>query len=203
MKNLLKAAAILMVIVMVWSFITAVLAEENPELIAAVEVSAPVASAEAAPAADPAPVVEAAPISEAAPAGAETPVAETAPKPEKSAASELPAVDDDMQPPDDAAALAQTDEIIEDVPISEDLAVDLSNAYVIISCANGSNVRLGETVTLVAQVFGLGGVAYSMQWQYQCGGEWHDVGGANGDTYSYTLTENNTAYAWRLALTIG
>ncbi len=193
MKNLLKASAMVMVIVLVWPFVTAVLAEENPEQIASVEVpvtSAPLAAPVAAQASEPAPDAEKAPAAEVAPAS------------ENSGASDLPPVVDAAQAPEETVAPAGEEEINEDAPASEDLGVDLSNASVIITCMNGSHVKLGDTVTLVAQVIGLDGVAYSMQWQYQCGGAWHDVGGANGDTYSYTFSEKNSGYAWRLVLTI-
>ena len=191
MKKLLKAVTIILVMAMSWSSISAVLAEESTEQ--SVHTEAPVVSEPTLP-----PIVVEEPT--------KAPSVEATSAPDDTSVSEEPVVLENTETPEETAApddsQVNAEEIIRETPVNEELAVDLSNVYIIIKCVNGANVKLGDTVTLVAEISGLDGIAYSMQWQYQNGGTWHDMSGANEATYRYTVSEKNADYTWRLALTV-
>lgn len=194
MKKLNKAVAMILTMAMVCSFASAVLAEETVEQVVVVEAPAPV-QPEAPVVSEPA----------AEPASVETP-AETTVVPETTAAPEATAVPEETVTPEATVApedtAAPTEEIAPEALPTEESAIDLSNVSITVKCLNGSSAKLGDTITLSAEVSGLDGVAYTMQWQYLVGGEWHDQSGANSSTCQFTLTEENAGYAWRLALTI-
>lgn len=57
----------------------------------------------------------------------------------------------------------------------------------------GSNVRWHSVVSNAKE-----GSAITYQWQYQDAEGWHDIPGANGDTYSFTIDETNAGYYWRV-----
>lgn len=56
----------------------------------------------------------------------------------------------------------------------------------------------GAKITLTAHLTGFEGKQYKLQWQYSDGGDWKNVEGANGLTYTYSLDEKTTTYKWRV-----
>ncbi len=188
MKKLNKAVAMILTMAMVCTFASAVLAEETVEQVVVVEAPAPVQTE--------APVVS---ESAAEPAAVETPAVETV-APETTATPEATVAPEETVAPE--ATVAPTEEVAPEALPTEESAIDLSNVSIAVKCLNGSSAKLGDTITLSAEITGLDGVAYSMQWQYLAGGEWHDLSGANSTTCQFTLTQENAGYAWRLALTI-
>lgn len=63
--------------------------------------------------------------------------------------------------------------------------------------------RLGGTARFTADVSGLEGYEYSMQWQWSEDSEnWHDVEGETGDQMLQVITEENSAYFWRINVTV-
>ena len=227
MKKLCKAVAMILVMAIALLSVSAVLAEETasqPIVVDAPVVSAPepepvvVEAPKPAPAAAEtvAPVENAtpeataeteatpAPTESAAPEASETPVESATPEasttPETSVAPQE-STDPEASLVPEASETPVAETTVEPLP-TEEPGIDLSNVTINIRCLNGSEARVGDTITLVAEISGLDGVAYGMQWQYQSGGEWHDMGGANDATYQYTLTEKNASYAWRMALTV-
>ncbi len=90
----------------------------------------------------------------------------------------------------------------EALPTEEPLP-DLSGVIIALHYLSGSDVSLGDTVMMSAEITGLDGMAYTIQWQYLTGGVWHDLSGANGNTCQFTLTMDSATYAWRVVLTVG
>lgn len=166
------------------------------------------------------PAEAAAPAQPTAPAETQTPASEPSPTPVTGEAEETPSPEATDTPTDpcvtattdapsdpDATAepeatLAPEEDILPDAAAGEELLPDMSNITIRVVCLNSGSVRLGDTITLSAQITGLDGFGYTLQWQYLSGGEWHDQSGANGATYSFTLTQENARYQWRVVLTI-
>ena len=216
MKMLKKAVAMILTVTMVGTFAFVALAEENVEQPAAPVAAEPAREAAPvesqtktavveSPEVTPAPDATEAPQTEPA-APEETPSPEVTATPEETPSPEVTAAPEDTAAPEETTEATEepipTEEIAEEVPAGEEVAADLSNITVTIRCLNGSHAQVGDTITLVAEVSGADGVAYTMQWQYSNGGEWHDVGGANGSSYSYTLDEQNANDTWRMAISI-
>ena len=62
-------------------------------------------------------------------------------------------------------------------------------------------VYYGDTITLHSALNGYDGVEATLQWMCDRGNGWEDVGGANSADYSFTLTEENVDWLWRLDVT--
>ena len=206
MKVFTKVVAMILTMTMVAAFAFAALAEENTQQPAVTVVTEPVqapvpVASQSEPAdvdttdATPAPAATEAPEATAAAPG------ETA-APVETVAPEATATPEETAAPEATEEPAPTEEPLPEELPSEEPAIDLSNLTVTIQCLNGSHAQMGDTITLAAEVSGTNGAAYTMQWQYMSGGEWHDISGANGSSYSYTLNEKNATYAWRMAITV-
>ena len=218
MMKLMKAVAMILVLVMAWSSVSAVLAEENAEQAAQTE-----APEVHEPAPEPEPIVVEAPkpeppapapeapkdnaVSAQNEAPAETAAPDASGAPQETAAPDNSQVPETTTTPVDAQPTATPEatdtEIIAQALPTEESALDLSNVSITIHCLNGTEAKLGDDVTLSAKITGLDGVEYSVTWQYQSGGQWHNASGSHGNTYRYTLSEKNANYNWRLALSIG
>ncbi|MEG0901735.1 MAG: hypothetical protein RSG96_06420 [Clostridia bacterium] len=73
-----------------------------------------------------------------------------------------------------------------------------------ITSANGS-FELGDRVELRALLSGFDGMSYTLRWEY-CDterDEWKTASGSNsGETYAFTLDEENASWAWRVRVDI-
>ncbi|NLI22164.1 MAG: hypothetical protein GX418_11550 [Clostridiales bacterium] len=66
-----------------------------------------------------------------------------------------------------------------------------------------AQLQLGDTVTLVATLYGYENVSVALQWQYtRDGSNWYDAAGATALTYAFAVSEETAGTAWRLAVTV-
>jgi len=86
--------------------------------------------------------------------------------------------------------------------VAETGTPDLSSVSISTQCVTNGTLQYGDSITVVAQITGLDGIAYGMQWQYFNGTEWQNQAGANDSSYSFTLTKTNANYLWRMAVTV-
>ena len=62
----------------------------------------------------------------------------------------------------------------------------------------GKAGRVGDRITLTAELSGFENKEYTLRWQYSTDLEnWTYVPNANDITYTYTLDETTTHYTWR------
>lgn len=100
------------------------------------------------------------------------------------------------------------DAIVEEVDIilDEEQIVPQAEEYeperhvsIRVSCAD--KVSLGDTVMLYAILEGYEGVDYYLQWQIsKDNNNWRDISGANSEKYTITVTEENCADYFRVAV---
>lgn len=152
-----------------------------------------------------------APADSETPANSETPavseppaVSETPADSETPAVSETPEATETPAPSEDPLATDTPEASLEptETPVPEVPALDLSNVSINTYCMTGGAVRYGDVITVVAEISGLDGVSYGMQWQYFDGGSWNDVSGAHDSSYSFALSKTNATYQWRMVVTI-
>lgn len=202
MRMLAKTLSLLLAVAVALTFACGAFAEEAAtlpaEAAAPAQPAAPAETQTVASEPSPAPEAEATPSPEATqvPEATDAPADPAAPE-----ATETPAAPEATEDPE--ATQAPEEDILPDAAAGEESQPDLSNVSIHVMCLNSGRVRLGDTITLSAQISGLlDGIGYTMQWQYLSGGEWHDQSGANDATYSFILTRENASYQWRLVLTI-
>ena len=66
-----------------------------------------------------------------------------------------------------------------------------------------AQLQMGDTVTLVATLYGYENVSIALQWQYtRDGSNWYNAAGATGLTYAFAVSEETAGTAWRLAVTV-
>lgn len=111
------------------------------------------------------------------------------------------------QPAETAATEAEatptaTVEASQEPLVNEISAPDLSNVSITTHFVANGTLQYGDSITVAAQIAGLDGIAYGMQWQYFDGTEWQDQAGANDSSYSFTLTTTNAIYLWRMVVTV-
>ena len=97
-------------------------------------------------------------------------------------------------PGDSAEASVGTTEYVR-IPETPDRSVEISTEFV-----GGSFAGFGTEVKLTANLFGYEEVTPFFQWQYSSdnGGSWTNVEGANEQTYTFEITEENYTYSWRV-----
>ena len=154
------------------------------------------------------PVVEATeePVVEAT----EEPVVETTEEPVVEATEE-PAVEPTEEPTEEPVVEPTEEPTVEDMPVVDDMPVVEDEPIVeetpvpgvegeveIYLVADG-DIYIGDTVKLVAEVEGYT-LAYTLQWQYNDGSDWKDVEGETDDELEIEVTEENAAWAWRIAV---
>lgn len=123
---------------------------------------------------------------------------------EQPAATQVPAVTEQPAVVADAEATpAATEEVAPEATAGGETAPDLSNVSITTKCITSGILTYGDTITVIAQIAGLDGVTYGMQWQYFDGTEWKDQAGANDSSCSFTLSETNANYLWRMVITVG
>ena len=68
---------------------------------------------------------------------------------------------------------------------------------------SGKTLHLGDQVTLIARLKGYSKTDYRIQCQYsKDNSSWHDISGANGTSYTFTLNENNYDNYWHVKVTV-
>ena len=100
---------------------------------------------------------------------------------------------------------APTDELAEATPEPTDTpapVLDVSQVSIDVRCVSAAEVRFGDTITVIAEVHGLEGIPYTLQWQYGNGSEWHNQDGATTGSYSFALSKTNACYQWRVVVTV-
>src|SRR5690606_32318861 len=65
-------------------------------------------------------------------------------------------------------------------------------------------VEIGDTIRLTAKLEGYEGLVYTLNWQNSLSGQgdWQNIAGAEGESYSFTLDEANYTWFWRVAVEI-
>lgn len=129
-------------------------------------------------------VVETASV-EVVPAAEETVAEETAA--EETAAEETVA-DDEIA--DETAS--------DEVPAEESAPICFEGSVEIVM--ENDEVWLGDVVVLKAIIANPNGAAYSLQWQVDDGAGWKDLSGETSDSLSFTVTEQNAEYAYRVVV---
>ena len=67
----------------------------------------------------------------------------------------------------------------------------------------GDTVAYGDEIELYAVLNGYEGTSYSLQWQVSSdNANWANISGANGSEYDVTVSEDNAANYYRVAVTI-
>ena len=67
----------------------------------------------------------------------------------------------------------------------------------------GDTVSYGDEIELYAVLNGYEGTSYSLQWQVSSdNANWANISGANSDEYDVTVSEDNAANYYRVAVTI-
>ena len=67
----------------------------------------------------------------------------------------------------------------------------------------GDTVSYGDEIELYAVLNGYEGTSYSLQWQVSSdNANWANISGANGSEYDVTVSEDNAANYYRVAVTI-
>ena len=67
----------------------------------------------------------------------------------------------------------------------------------------GETVAYGDEIELYAVLNGYEGTSYSLQWQVSSdNANWANISGANSDEYDVTVSEDNAANYYRVAVTI-
>lgn len=165
------------------------------------------------PAEEPAeePVVEAteAPAAEEAADPTEAPaVEESTEAPVVEEATEAPAAEESADPTE-APAAEETEQApeasAEATPeaSAEPEATPAPQISVSVRLANSGELYFGDTVELRADVEGAGEMPYTIQWQYNNGSGWKNIGGENGKDYRFELTEENALYGYRAVVIYG
>lgn len=75
------------------------------------------------------------------------------------------------------------------------------NIQIFLENLSGDTVYYGSVIRLYSIVTGAQeGDVLVYQWQYEDEAGWHDIVGANSDSYIFTVDHNNAGYAWRLSV---
>ena len=122
----------------------------------------------------------------------ETASVETVPAAEETSTDE--AVSDETVADNEIADEAASDE----VPAEESAPICFEGSVEIVM--ENDEVWLGDVVVLKAIIDNPNGAAYSLQWQVDDGAGWKDLSGETSDSLSFTVTEQNAEYAYRVVV---
>ena len=148
--------------------------------------------------------------------------AETTPAPVEEKIEEI--IEATIEATAEAPAEAPAREIIGETPIAEETAEptvepeiteddqlvsvieDAKNenrCVSIYASFSGDCIHYGDRVTLKAKLSGYDDVSCTLQWQFsKDNSSWQDVSGENGTEYSFTVTEDNASYYYRIAVSV-
>lgn len=114
---------------------------------------------------------------------------------------------------DDISFVSTEEVVVEDVVIGEIVEEQILNEIIDteeqiersvsirISCPD--IIYIGDNVTLYAVLKGYENTAYHIQWQVsKNNSNWKDISGANDEKYTVTITEENRADYYRVAVTV-
>ena len=94
--------------------------------------------------------------------------------------------------PEDAQLLTTVEDAL-----NADRSVSIYVSY------EGDTVAYGDEIELYAVLNGYEGTSYSLQWQVSSdNANWANISGANSDEYDVTVSEDNAANYYRVAVTI-
>ena len=95
------------------------------------------------------------------------------------------------------------EEIPEDAQLVSVIEETVERSVCIYASYAGNTVSYGDTIKLYAVLKGYENVNYEMQWQVSSdNSSWQNISGANGSSYSLTVTEDNADNYYRIAVTV-
>ena len=95
------------------------------------------------------------------------------------------------------------EEIPEDAQLVSVIEETVERSVSIYASYSGNTVSYGDTIKLYAVLKGYENVSYEMQWQVSSdNSSWQNISGANGSSYSLTVTEDNADNYYRIAVTV-
>ena len=95
------------------------------------------------------------------------------------------------------------EEIPEDAQLVSVIEETVERSVSIYASYSGNTVSYGDTIKLYAVLKGYENVNYEMQWQVSSdNSSWQNISGANGSSYSLTVTEDNADNYYRIAVTV-
>lgn len=192
MKSLIKFTLVVMLIVVFQLAALTSFAESATE--------APLAESTLEPEATPAPeatepMASEEPAETPAPADEETILPEETAAPEETSAAEETVLPEEIIAPE--ASLAPTEEELILALLDPDRSVRIVAAW------DAEHLGVGDAITLRAVVEGYEKVDYELVWQSSADGSaWVDREGAEDGSLTYTLSESNYAWAWRVVVVI-
>jgi hypothetical protein len=92
--------------------------------------------------------------------------------------------------------------VVAQTPAQEANRSDLSLAVINTWMDAGDETKYGDTVAIHYGIQNFYGWTYTVQWQQKGADGWSDVPGATGETYSFTLTEENLHTEWRVRVDV-
>lgn len=131
----------------------------------------------------------------------------TTEKPIPEETTDIPDMIDGQAPAPDNSSSPEGEALISDDQ-QEDVAIaDTAEKYhatvSIFSQSDDEFIELGSTVTLVSQIDGIpAGAMVAYQWQNDISGQYKNVAGATGSTYTYVVDKTNNNCDWRLQVQI-
>lgn len=122
--------------------------------------------------------------------------------------TEYVSIPEETEPVEEAEPAEETEPAEEAEPVEEaepaeeapaEEAVEKS-VEVVVGFVGGEFTGFGTEVELSAKLTGYEGETPSFQWQYSAdeGETWKAVENANGQTYTFEITEENYTYSWRV-----
>lgn len=119
-----------------------------------------------------------------------------APKVIEEKAADLEIVEEELE------ECLDTVEVVEETVIQvTETPAELDARTAMIKANIGTQVTVGEVITLIASVNGYEGLDYEVVWQYDDGSGWQ-VAQRGGQTMSFTLNEENYHWQWRLEIVV-
>ena len=140
---------------------------------------------------------------EAAPAEEIVEVVETVEETETEEVEEVEVIEEIVEEP--VIEEATEEEIPEDAQLLTTVedALNAERSVSIYVSYEGDTVAYGDEIELYAVLNGYEGTSYSLQWQVSSdNANWSDISGANSDEYDVTVSEDNAANYYRVAVTI-
>ena len=131
---------------------------------------------------------------EAAPAEEIVEIVETVEETETEEVEELEVIEEatEEEIPKDAQLLTTVEDAL-----NAERSVSIYVSY------EGDTVSYGDEIELYAVLNGYEGTSYSLQWQVSSdNANWANISGANGSEYDVTVSEDNAANYYRVAVTI-
>lgn len=116
------------------------------------------------------------------------------------------AADEPTEEADPAAGENTTEDITDEVPADETEETNEEEqtpveqrAYIEQNIPNDA-IQLGDQLVMTAKLIGFENIAVRIQWQVDEGEGYHDLDGAEGETFTVTVDETNSSFAYRFVV---